>query len=147
MATKTKKAAKPDGDGDFDQGGPDGPAKQRGKGDNSSKIDGALLLEALQDMDAIEHRMAKRLEEAKKKNEPDRKKLREIRKDLVESGIPSAELGALVRKHKLEAKLENIDATLNDDQKETFASMVKALGKFADSPLGQAAIKRAEANR
>lgn len=150
MATRTKKppAAKGRSDeDDFDQGGADGAAKQRGKGDNSKKFDGALINEALEDIAALELRMAKRLEEANKKNQPDRDKIKQIKDELVESGIPSRELGTLIRKRKLEEKLENIDQKLDDDQKETFASLVEALGSFADSPLGKAALKKAEARK
>lgn len=148
MATKTKAAKKkPDQGEDFDQGGADGAPKQRGKGDNSKRFDGALINEALLDIEALELRMAKRLEEASKKNQPDREKIKAIRKDLVESGIPSKELATLIRKAKLERRLENIDEKLDDDQKETFAGLVEALGSFADSPLGQAALKRAEGRK
>ena len=150
MATRTKKPPAKEGRGggdDFDQGGADGAPKQRGKGDNSKKFDGALINEALEDIAALELRMAKRLEEANKKNQPDRDKIKQIKDELVESGIPSRELGTLIRKRKLEEKLENIDQKLDDDQKETFANLVEALGAFADSPLGKAALKKAEARK
>jgi len=147
MATKARKGAKPTpkaANDDFDQGGPDGPTKQRGKGDNSKRFDGALIAEALEDIAALEHKMEKRREEAQKKNQPDREKIKAIRKDLVESGIPARELGVLIRKHKLEAKLQNVDGELDDEGKETFATLVEALGSFADSPLGRAALQRAK---
>lgn len=146
MTTKPKKAAKSaaksNGHDDFDQGGPDGPTKQRGKGDNSKKFDGGMVQEALIDISIAEHRMTKRLEEANKKNQADREKIKAIKGDLVDSGVPAKELNTLLRKQKLEKKLETIDAALGEDQKETFAQLVEALDEYAETPLGRAALKR-----
>lgn len=149
MTTKPKKAAKPAPrkpagiDDDFDQGGPAGAAKQRGKiGDNAKKFDGDELLELLETIEAAEARIKKRAEEASKKSQPDRETIAAAKKDMVASGYPSTELATIIRRHKLQRQLENVDAKLDDEQKETFADMVKALGGLANYPLGQAAIAR-----
>lgn len=155
MTTKPKKAAKkappkaPAGvDDDFDQGGPDGPAKQRGGiGDNIKKFDGDELIELLETIEAAEARIKKRAEEASKKSQPDRETIAAAKKDMVKSGYPSTELATIIRRHKLQRALRDVDAKLDDDQKETFAAMVEALGGadgkgLGDTPLGKAAIAR-----
>jgi formate dehydrogenase maturation protein FdhE len=133
-------------DDDFDQGGPDGPARleregERGKGDNK-RFDGKALADMLETIAAAEARIQKRNEETSKKNQPDRDEIKQARADMVESGCPSIELAALIRKHKLQRKLDSVDAKLDPDQKETFAEMVEALGGLADMPLGEAAKAR-----
>lgn len=142
MARKNGKGDKDD----FDQGGADGPARlaregERGKGDNK-RFDGKALADMLETIAAAEARIQKRNEETSKKNQPDRDEIKQARADMVESGCPSIELAALIRKHKLQRKIASIDAKLDEDQKETFAEMVEALGGLADLPLGQAAAAR-----
>ena len=152
MTTKPKKAAKPAAkpaakqpagiDDDFDQGGPAGAAKQRGMGDNAKKFDGDELLEYLETIAAAEARIKKRADEASKKSQPDRESISAARKDMVASGYPSTELATIERRYKLQRKLDGIDEKLDDEQKETFAQMVDALGELGDTPLGKAAIAR-----
>lgn len=149
MTTKPKKAAKPAAkrpagiDDDFDQGGPAGASKQRGGiGDNAKKFDGDELQEYLETIAAAEARIKKRADEASKKSQPDRESIAAARKDMVASGYPSTELATIERRYKLQRKLEGIDEKLDDEQKETFAQMVNALGELGDTPLGKAAIAR-----
>lgn len=140
MAT-AKKGAKQKAPANDDDAG---ETKGGGKGHNSKKFDGELLKEALEDIAALELKMQKRVEAANKQNEPDRQKIKQIKDDLVDSGIPARELGVLLRKVKLERKLANVDDQLDDEGKEVFANLVEALGPFKDTPLGQAAVKRGE---
>jgi hypothetical protein len=143
MARKNGK----DKDDDFDQGGADGPARlaregeRGGKGDNK-RFDGKALADMLETIAAAEARIRKRNEETSKKNQPDRDEIKQARADMVESGCPSIELAALIRKHKLQRKIDTIDEKLDNEQKETFAEMVEALGGLADLPLGEAAKAR-----
>ncbi len=145
MATREKKAAKP----------PKAPAANRGVdeddgddkpiGHNTRKFDGDELIELLETITAAEARIKKRAEEASKKSQPDRETIASAKKDMVDSGYPSTELAAIIRRHKLQQQIQNIDSKLDDDQKETFAQMVEALGGaqgLGDTPLGKAAIAR-----
>lgn len=132
MTTKAKKAAKPSA-GDDETG-------ESNHGDNRRKFSGDELVELLETITAAEERIKKRADEASKKSQPDRETIAAAKKDMVDSGYPSTELAMLIRRHKLQSKLANIDATLNDDQKETFAEMVEALGDFGELPLGKAAL-------
>lgn len=146
MATRTRTRKPPASKGDdFDQGGPDGPTKQRGKGDNSGKYDGEMIAGACEDIAELEAKMQKRLDEAKKKNQADREKIKEIKADVVESGVPAKVLNTTLRKKRLERQIETIDAALSDDEKETFAEVQAAIGDYGDTPLGKAALSRASA--
>ncbi len=148
MTTKPKraaKAAKPDTGDNFDQGGPDGASKQRDH--NTKKFSGDELIELLETITAAQDRIKKRADEASKKSQPDRETITAAKKDLVDSGYPSTELATIIRRHKLQTQLANIDSKLDDDQKETFAQMVEALGDFGELPLGKAALGKAEKSR
>lgn len=113
-----------------------------GEGHNRPEFDGEVLAGYLEDVRAAEERMAKRMADASKKNQADRKMIAARTKELTESGYESKVLATVRRKAKLEHKVATIDATLDDDQKETFAQMVEALGEFGDTPLGKAAISK-----
>lgn len=123
----------------------DGPEDDReiGRDHNEKKFEGDVLAKYLETVAAAEQRMADRMQAASKKNQADRKLIKEATKELTESGYEAKVLATVRRKAKLELKIETIDSTLDDSQKETFASMIEALGEFADTPLGRAATDRA----
>lgn len=120
----------------------DAPERVVEKDDNEKQFDGAALAEMLTTIAAAEARIKKRQEDASKRSEPDRKTIKDAKKELVDSGYPSRELALVIKKHKLEHTLENIDEQLDDDGKDTFAGMVEALGSYADTPLGRAALEK-----
>lgn len=133
-AAKKRGGVEPDDDGDD---------RKIGKDHNEKKFEGDVLAKYLETIQAANARMAERMQVASKKNQGDRKLIKEATKELVDSGYPSKELAKIRQKAKLEHQIETIDATLDDDQKETFAQMVEALGEFADTPLGRSATDRA----
>lgn len=120
----------------------DAPERVVEKDHNEKTFDGAALAEMLTTIAAAEARIKKRQEDASKRSEPDRKTIKDAKKELVDSGYPSRELALVIKKHKLEHTLENIDEQLDDDGKDTFAGMVEALGSYADTPLGRAALEK-----
>ncbi len=121
-----------------------GDGRKIGNDHNVKKFDGEVLAKYLETCMASEDRQAKRLADAQKKNTADRKLIKDATKELTESGYEAKPLAALRRKAKLLYKAETIDATLDDEQKEVFQSMDEALGPFADTPLGRAAMQRGE---
>ncbi|MGL4442992.1 MAG: hypothetical protein ACRCU1_05165 [Alsobacter sp.] len=143
-----------DGDDDFDQGGADGPRRlqaandpgARGEGHNSRSYDGEALAQAIETIRAEEEAIKAKMDAASKACEAHRNTIKVTKKALVESGFPSEVLAVLLRKDKLQRKIERIDENLDDEQKDQFQSMEEALGDFLDSPLGQAAVN-AEAGR
>lgn len=152
---KSKKDANAD---NFDRGHGDGPrARQaandqdkRGEGDNSKHFTADEIAdqvgEFLELMDEVDATIAGNNRENSARNQPHRKRLTNAFRSLVKDGVvPSRELQTLQAERRLQRKLENIDHKLNDEQKETFASVKKALAGLAGTPLGDAAIAHAEA--
>lgn len=122
------------------EGGDEG--EHGGQGHNVAKFDGEVLDKYLDEIKAAEDRMAKRMADASKKNQGDRKLIKERTKELVESGYESKVLAAVRRKAKLEFQAENVASTLDEEQAETYEQMAAALGAFRETPLGRAALKR-----
>lgn len=153
------KAANDDG---FDQGGPDGPKRRareaandtvvlaiddkgKGEGHNSRVYDGEALKSAIEVIRAEEAAIDAKMDAAKKACEGHRATIKATKKGLVTSGFASEVLAVVLRKDKLQRRIETIDSELDDEQKDQFASMEEALGEYLDTELGRAAA-RAEAS-
>lgn len=167
MASKAKGGGKPpakngkaphDND-DFDQG-PDGARKQRaaGVGHNSGefKVDrdaADQIAEYLEKVERVDADVAKIEKEISLRNEPMRKKIKDLKKSLkgardtlVKDGIaPTEELDTLTRKRRLLKKAADADENLSPEQAERFQKIEDALGAFGDTDLGRAAIAREHA--
>jgi len=59
-----------------------------------------------------------------------------------EKGIPKAALKAVIKARDLERKVDKAREDLEDDDAAQFDDIREALGDFADSPLGAAAVKK-----
>lgn len=84
------------------------------------------------------------MDAARLKCQGSRTAIKAAKKLLVESGYHAKELDTLMRKFRLEDKLDHVADNLDDDQKPHYDSLLKALGEFGDTPLGQAALEMAE---
>lgn len=62
-----------------------------------------------------------------------------------DAGVPKKELKAVIKARELERKIEALRENLDEDGAETFDQIRHALGDLADLPLGDAALKRAQA--
>jgi uncharacterized protein (UPF0335 family) len=60
-------------------------------------------------------------------------------KEAAEAGFSKKEFKTLLRKRRLEAKLEHVADSLDSDQRETYEQFISALGQLADTELGRAA--------
>lgn len=96
-----------------------------------SFLDRAKELQA--EIDAI-------MDKAKLACEPHREDMKELKTEASEAGFAAKEFATLVRKERLEGKIERIAENLDDDQKERFEDMLSALGALADLPLGMAVV-------
>lgn len=65
--------------------------------------------------------------------------------DAKAMGIPKKELRAIIRTRELERKIEQTREDLEADERETFEQLSEALGDFANTALGQAAVRRGSA--
>lgn len=66
--------------------------------------------------------------------------IKEVYDAAKESGIPRKELKAVVRTRELERKVEAERQKLEPEEQDTYDMIRHALGDFADSPLGAAAL-------
>ncbi len=57
-------------------------------------------------------------------------------------GIPTSSLKAMLKVRDFERKIKKTEEALEDDQHEIFVTIGKALGDYADLPLGAAAVAR-----
>lgn len=60
-----------------------------------------------------------------------------------DAGIPKKEFKTVIKARQLENRLEHLRDDLEPDEAETFDQIRLALGDYADTPLGQAALARA----
>jgi hypothetical protein len=63
--------------------------------------------------------------------------------EAVDAGIPRREFRAVIKTRRLENKLERIREDLEPGEVETFDQIRTALGDYADTPLGAAALAQA----
>lgn len=71
--------------------------------------------------------------------------IKDILVEARESGIPMKALKAELKLRALDRNKAKVVAGLEQDDRDTLEAMQEALGDFASSPLGAAAIKQAEA--
>lgn len=67
----------------------------------------------------------------------------EVLKEAKSAGIPKSEFKAVIKKNALLAKAEAIREDLEGERQDTFDQIEIALGKFAETGLGAAAVKAA----
>lgn len=137
-------AANDDG---FDQGGPDGPGKQRGEeGHNSRNYD--FLQEGIETIEGLEAKCQAIMDKAKAACEPHRTEIKGVKKQLANASFPVAETNAVLRQRKFQRKAtdEAITKNFDDEQKDTFAELKKGLGPFADTALGESVLARFKAS-
>lgn len=67
----------------------------------------------------------------------------EVLKEAKNAGIPKKEFKAVIKKRTLLAKAEAIRADMEGESENTFDQIEIALGKFAETELGAAAVQKA----
>ncbi len=75
---------------------------------------------------------------------PHAEEIAKLKKAAAENGIPKKELAAALRYRRLEAKKQAIRSGLHEEQRDTYDQIQQALGDYAETPLGQAALAGAE---
>jgi uncharacterized protein (UPF0335 family) len=76
-----------------------------------------------------------------------REDIKEIYHDAREAGLAPKPLKALIRVRELSRKQHAVRKKLDLDQLAEFEQLVEALGEFAETPLGEAAVLAAEPTR
>jgi uncharacterized protein (UPF0335 family) len=104
--------------------------------------EGAKLRGYLDRIAEVQAEIDKIMENAKAACSPLREDIDEIRKEANEAGFARKELNTLIRKERLERKLERVAENLDEEQKERYEDMLHALGALADLPLGEAVAEK-----
>lgn len=135
-------------DDNFDQDGPDGPAKQRGGEGDNSKRNYAFLKEGIEAIEELDRKKKAIMDEAKKRCEPLSGEQKQVKKALAEASFPVAETNAVLRQRRYQRKADDAEITKNfdDEQKDTFQELKDGLGPFADTALGEAVLSRFKAS-
>lgn len=69
--------------------------------------------------------------------------IKEVMTEAKNAGIPKKALRNVVKKRKLERDIEGIREDLDGEDQDSFDQLVLAMDKYADTPLGAAAIDKA----
>jgi F0F1-type ATP synthase membrane subunit b/b' len=73
--------------------------------------------------------------------------IKEVRASAREAGINMKAFGIAVKRHRADRKHAKRVAELEEEDREAFEQMVEAMGDFAATPLGEAAIESARPKR
>ena len=76
-----------------------------------------------------------------------REDVKEVYHDAREAGLAIKPLKALIKVRELSRKAHAVRKKLDLDQRAEFEQLVEALGEFAETPLGEAAVLAAEPTR
>lgn len=71
--------------------------------------------------------------------------IKEVMTEAKNAGIPKKALRNVVKKRKLERDIEEIREDLDGEDQDSYDQLVIALDKYADTPLGAAAMEQAAA--
>lgn len=106
-------------------------------------VNGQKLQGYIDEVEAEQAKIDAHSEGAKKKSLPHRERIKEIKKEAAEDGFSAKEFNAVIRKRRLEAKIDMIRERLDEPQQDVYDQLLHALGQLSDLPLGEAAMSRA----
>jgi uncharacterized protein (UPF0335 family) len=98
--------------------------------------DGAKLMGFVRRVEAVQAEIDTIMANAQDACEPHRQDIAQIRKDAAEEGFSKKEFATVLRKRRLEQKLEHVADSLDEPQRESFEMMMEALGQLVGTPLG-----------
>lgn len=131
---KTHKA-KADGDGDL---------KAKATGDGNG-FNGRAMMDYIAEIEAEQAMIDAIMQKARDDAEPRRQEIAKLIKAAADDGFPKTEFKLILKERRLKEKLATLDKTLDDGEKANFVAMKAALGPFAETELGAAALADAAA--
>lgn len=96
-------------------------------------------------IESIEREIEGIRDRAKEEESPLRDDIALVKRESADAGIPKTELGAVLKKRRLERKLERVADKLDLEQRANYEQMLASLERLAKEvgPLGEAARDRA----
>src|SRR5262245_56261344 len=112
--------------------------------EGSNGFDGEALEKYLTQIDSADDELVALKMEHMRACKAPRQRIRNVMAQAKTAGLNMNALKAVISKHRAERKVDQTIAELEADDRADFEAMKAALGEFADTPLGQAALKKAE---
>lgn len=112
--------------------------------DGSNGFDGEQLDRYLAEIDKADDELIGLKVDHMRACKGPRGRIRGVMKEARESGANIEALRTVIAKHRAERKIEQRISELEADDLADFEEMQRALGEFGDTPLGEAALKRAQ---
>jgi len=109
----------------------------------SNGYDAGKLRDLLQCIDTNDAELASLKSNYMTKCKVPRAALGEVFEAAEDAGIPKRAFRTLVKNHRLNRRIKDNTARLEDDDHDSYERLVESLGDFIDLPLGQAAADRA----
>ncbi|WP_119270880.1 hypothetical protein [Taklimakanibacter deserti] len=106
---------------------------------NGPGINGKKLMKFIKRYENVQSEIDDIMSNAQEACTPHREDQAEIVKEAAEAGFSKKEFKTILRKRRLEQKLEQVADSLDADQRETYEQFLHALGALDGTPLGQAA--------
>lgn len=106
---------------------------------NAPGLNGKKLLKFIKKWENVQADIDATMKAAQDECTPGREDQAEIVKEAAEAGFSKKEFRTILRKRRLENKLEHVADSLDADQRETYDQFLHALGGLADTELGKAA--------
>ena len=97
----------------------------------------------LSEIDVNDIEIERLKEDCKRECEPYRERIKDIIKAAKDAGINMAAFKVVLAEHRAEKRIDRRIAALDMADRADYEAMVDALGLLADTPLGEAALRRA----
>lgn len=110
----------------------------------SNGFDGEVLDKYLSRIDDADDELVALKTEHMRSCKVPRGRIRSVMVEAKEAGLNMAAFKAVVTKHRAERKVDQTIAELEADDRQDFEAMKVALGDYADTPLGKAALDKAQ---
>lgn len=105
-------------------------------------LNGKKLMKFVKRWESLQGDIDEIMSNAKDACTPHREDQDEVVKEAAEAGFSKKEFKTLLRKRRLEERLEHVADSLDADQRETYDAFLHAIGDLAETPLGKVAASK-----
>lgn len=112
--------------------------------EGSNGFDGKMLEKYLRDIDKADDALIKLKVEHMTACKGPRGQIRNVMKEARASGVNMEALRTVVARHRADRKIDQRVSEMEADDRQDYEAMEEALGAFADTDLGKAALSKAK---